>query len=165
MHCASIRSLKSGGRAAAISLGILAAAGAVGAANAAGASATAASSIALNEKAQLHRTSTTGHGLTLNEQGSASGRIRGAIYIHLNVGAIGRVSAEVNIYPSGGSLSGYASARYRVVGGQAVFSGTMSITRGSGRYAHAHASGLRFDGTIERVNDATTVEVTGELSY
>jgi hypothetical protein len=109
----------------------------------------------------------TGHpnGVKLNEQGSASGTINGAIYIHLNLSSQTRVSAEVNIYPSGGSLSGYGSASYRVEGANAVFSGTLSITRGTGKYAHARARGLRFSGSIKRVNDATTVAVSGPLSY
>jgi hypothetical protein len=123
----------------------------------------AARTLNLSESAHLHL---TGHsGLKLNEQGSASGSIRGTIYIHLNVSSQNRVTAEVSIYPSGGSLTGYGSASYRVDGANALFSGTLSITRGTGTYAHAHASGLRFTGTIKRVNDATTVEVSGRLSY
>jgi hypothetical protein len=100
--------------------------------------------------------------LTLNEQGSTSGSITGSIYIHLNVES-NRVTAEVNIYPSGGSLSGHASASYHVAGAYASFSGTMSISRGTGRYAHAHATNLRFAGSIRRIDDATAVEVSGKL--
>ena len=37
--------------------------------------------------------------------------------------------------------------------------------RGTGKYAHAHGSGLSFSGTIERSNDAVTVHVNGNLSY
>jgi hypothetical protein len=40
----------------------------------------------------------------------------------------------------------------------------MSITRGSGRYSHAHGSGLSFTGTIQRSNDAVTVHVNGKMS-
>jgi hypothetical protein len=120
----------------------------------------AARSVSLSERAQLHRTSS--HELTLNEQGSASGTIKGTIYIHLTVES-NRVTAEVNIYPSGGSLSGHASASYHVAGAYASFSGTMSISRGTGRYAHAHATGLRFVGSIKRVDDTTSVEVSGKL--
>ena len=64
----------------------------------------AARTITLNETGQLHRTSHAG--LKLNEQGSASGTIKGTIYIHLDVVSPNRVTAEVNIYPSGGSLTG-----------------------------------------------------------
>jgi len=121
----------------------------------------AANTISLNESGSLHLTSH--HGFHLNEQGSASGTIKGTIYIHLDVSSTNHVTAEVNIYPNGGSLTGYGTANYRADGGQATFSGTLSISRGSGSYAGAHASGLSFTGTIQRVNDATTVHLSGPL--
>lgn len=132
-------------------------------ANASGPSARSASSLQLNETAQLHRTSS--HGLTLNEAGTVTGSIRGTIYIHLKISSNSHVAAEISIYPSNGSLTGYASASYRSGGADATFSGTMSVSRGSGHYARAHASSLRFSGTIARVSDATTVKVSGGLSY
>jgi hypothetical protein len=107
---------------------------------------------------------TSKQGFTLNEQGSASGTITGAIYIHLHLTSTSKVTAEVSIYPSGGSLSGNGSATYRVEGAYAVFTGTLAITRGSGKYSHARASALRFTGTIQRRNDAVTVRVSGPLS-
>jgi hypothetical protein len=167
MSGALIGALKPGRRAVASAFGVAVAAGAIGvaAAGAAGPTGSAASTLSLNEKGQLHRTGTVAHGVKLNEEGSTSGAIRGTIYIHLDLAAPGRVTAEVNIYPSNGSLSGYASASYHVLGAYASFSGTMSITRGTGRYAGARASDLRFAGQIKRVNDATTVEVSGKLSY
>jgi hypothetical protein len=122
----------------------------------------AARTITLNESGQLHRTSHSG--LKLNEQGSASGTIRGTIYIHLDVVSPSRVTAEVNIYPSGGSLTGSSSADYRVDGGTASFTGTMSIDRGSGSYAGAHGSGLSFSGTIQRLSGSVTVHLSGKMS-
>ncbi len=133
-----------------------------GVAPAAGAGARAARTISLNESGRLHLTSK--HGFTLNEAGSASGTLGGSIYIHLDVAAINRVTAEVNIYPSGGSISGYAKADYRVAGATASFSGSMSVSRGSGSFSHAHASGLSFSGTVKRSNDAVTVHLSGALS-
>jgi hypothetical protein len=130
---------------------------------ASGATAHAARTISLSESGRLHITSH--HTTHLNFQGTASGTIRGSIYIHLNVTSQNRVSAEVSIYPSNGSLTGVSTANYHANGGQATFSGTMSISRGTGSYAHAHASNLSFSGTIQRSNDATTVRVSGPLSY
>jgi hypothetical protein len=118
--------------------------------------------ISLNETGRLQLTSH--HGFTLNEQGLTSGTISGTIYIHLNVVSTNRVTAEVNIYPSGGSLTGHASASYRPAGGIASFSGSMEVTRGSGRYSHAKGSGLSFTGTVQRSNDAVTVRVSGRIS-
>jgi hypothetical protein len=137
----------------------------LGTSSAAGTSATAARTISLNETGHLRRTSS--HGLKLNEQGSVTGTIRGTIYIHLNLGvAPNRVTAEVNIYPSGGSLSGSGSASYSVGvdGGTGNFNGTLSIDRGSGSYNHAHGSGLHFSGTIQRLSGAVTVHLSGSLS-
>jgi hypothetical protein len=124
--------------------------------------ATVARSLSLSERGQLRLTSKKG--FTLNERGSASGTIAGSIYIHLHLVSDSRVTAEVSIYPREGSLSGNGSASYRVEGGVAAFSGTLAITRGTGKYAHARASGLRFTGTIQRRNDAVSVQVSGPLS-
>lgn len=136
---------------------------ALSAGGASGATAHAARTLTLSESGKLHLTSH--HTTHLNFQGAASGTIRGTIYIHLNVTSPNRVSAEVSIYPSNGSLTGLSTANYRANGGQATFSGTLSIARGSGTYAHAHASALKFSGTIQRSNDATTVHVSGPLTY
>lgn len=121
-----------------------------------------ASTLSLSETGHLHLTSH--HSFTLNEQGSASGTISGTIYIHLNVVSTNRVTAEVSIYPRGGSLTGYASASYRPSGGVAYFNGTMSVTRGTGRYRGARGSGLSFTGTVQRSNDAVTVHMSGRMS-
>jgi hypothetical protein len=149
-----------------LSAALLAAVGVFGA-GASGASqghatAVAARTVNLNESGKLRLTSS--HGLKLNEQGTASGTIKGSIYIHLNVSSTNRVTAEVSIYPKNGSLTGNGSANYRVVGSAATFSGTLSINRGTGAYSHARASGLRFTGTIARKTDAVTVHVSGRLS-
>jgi len=122
-----------------------------------------ARTISLSETGHLRLTSK--HHLTLNEEGSATGTITGTIYIHLHIANNqGEVTAEVNIYPRGGSLSGTGSASYQVQGAYAVFLGKLSITRGTGSYAHAHASSLRFSGSIQRRNDAVAVRLSGPLS-
>ena len=121
-----------------------------------------ARAVSLNESGSLHLTSK--RGFTLNETGSATGTIRGAIYIHLHLVSNSRVTSEVNIYPSGGSLSGSGSASYQVNGGYASFAGSLSITRGTGSYGHAHAANLRFTGTIQRRNDSVAVRLSGTLS-
>jgi len=133
-----------------------------GAASCSAASAHLAGTLSLSETGHLHLTSH--HSFTLNEQGSASGTISGTIYIHLNIVSTNRVTAEVNIYPRGGSLTGYATASYRPSGAVATFAGTMTVARGSGRYAGAHGAGLSFTGTIQRTNDAVTVHVSGRIS-
>jgi hypothetical protein len=126
------------------------------------ATARVARTFSLNDTGHLHLTSH--HGFTLNEKGSASGTISGTIYIHLHVVSTNRVTAEVNIYPRGGSITGYANASYHPSGGVASFNGTMSIARGTGAYRRARGSGLSFIGTVQRTNDAVTVRVSGRMS-
>ncbi len=125
----------------------------------------AARTISLNESGRLRSTDRHPTINALNEQGSAAGTIAGTIYIHLHVVSNSKVTAEVNIYPRGGSLSGTGSASYHVVGGEAVFTGTLSIARGSGTYSRARASHLVFTGAIKRRNDAVAVHLSGPLSY
>jgi hypothetical protein len=126
----------------------------------------ASRTVALNETGQLHRTGSSAPTLNqpLNEEGTAAGTICGPIYIHLHIVSNSRVTAEVNIYPRGGSLSGHGSASYHVNGAYAVFSGSLTVTRGTGSYAHARASSLRFTGTIQRRSDAVAVQLSGPLS-
>jgi len=121
-----------------------------------------AGTVSLSDTAHLRLTSH--HSFTLNEQGTASGTISGPIYIHLNVVSTDRVTAEVSLYPSGSSITGYATASYRPSGGVATFTGTMNVERGTGRYRGARGSGLTFTGTVQRSNDAVTVHVSGRIS-
>jgi hypothetical protein len=118
--------------------------------------------VSLHESGNLHLTSR--HGFTLNEQGTGTGTISGTIYVHLKIVSTKTVTAEMNIYLKGGSITGEASAAYRREGATGSFAGSLSIVRGSGSYAHAHGSGLSFSGTIRRSNYAVTVHVNGTVS-
>ncbi|HEY3759520.1 MAG TPA: hypothetical protein VGL37_07140 [Solirubrobacteraceae bacterium] len=127
----------------------------------AGAPARTAGTLTLNESGNLHLTSK--HGFTLNEQGPASGTVRGTIYVHLQIVSTNRVTAEVSISPSGGSISGKATASYHKGSTMASFSGSLAISRGTGSYRNARGSGLSFSGTIQRSNDAIAVRVSGRV--
>ncbi len=179
MHNHSPRSAKLGGFRSAAALSVtalmaLAPAGlgyrskvggtaAEGGGRAADPSALAARTVFLNESAHLHLTSK--HGFTLNEEGSASGTVTGAIYVHLTLTSSTRVTAEVDIYPRGGSISGNGEASYHRAATTASFSGSMSIDRGTGSYDHVHGSGLSFSGMIqESKDDVITVHVSGSVS-
>ncbi len=122
-----------------------------------------AKTIALNETGHLLETSR--HNFTLNEEGSASGTAAGKIYVHLTTVSSTKVTAEINIYPHGGSLTGYGTGTYRRGAATISFSGSMSIERGTGSYAGVHGSGLSFSGTIaESSHDPITVHVSGIVS-
>jgi hypothetical protein len=125
-------------------------------------SARSARTISLNETGDLQLTSRKG--FTLNERGAATGTVKGTIYVHLRIVSTTRVTAEVNIYPNGGSITGYGTASYHREGVTGSFSGSLSIDRGTGSYNDAHGSGLSFTGTIRRSNYAVTVHVSGTVS-
>jgi hypothetical protein len=125
-------------------------------------SALAARVISLDESGNLSLTSR--HGFTLNEQGQGSGTVTATIYVHLKIVSTSRVTAEINIYPHGGSITGYGSAAYRREGATGSFSGSLSIERGTGSFDHAHGSGLSFSGAIKRSNYAVTVRVRGTVT-
>jgi hypothetical protein len=127
-----------------------------------GPTARAARTITVSELGQLHLVSK--HGFTLNEQGTASGTIKGTIEVQLKIVSSSHVTAEVTISPNRGSISGTATASYHKGEATASFSGSLSVNRGSGSYDHAQGSGLSFSGTIARSNEAVTVHVSGRLS-
>jgi hypothetical protein len=150
---------------AALALGAIATATVfgAGAAGAASPHARAARSVNLSDSANLRLQNK--HGIELQEGGTAKGNLGGPLYLQLRVTSTRSVSAQVQVYPKGGSIGGSAKAAYRVAGSTASFSGTMTITKGSGTYSKAKASALKFSGTIQRSNDAVTVHVSGPMSY
>lgn len=125
-------------------------------------SALAVRSVYLRETARLRLTSR--HGFTLSERGFATGTVSGTIYVRLTAVSSSRVVAQVSIYRRGGSISGHGSASYRRGSAQAVFSGSMSVDRGTGSYRGVKGSALSFDGTIARSNNAIGVQVAGRVS-
>jgi hypothetical protein len=122
----------------------------------------AARTVSLHETGNLRLTSK--HGFTLNEQGSATGTFNGTIHVRLTILSSNHVKAEVSISRSGGSISGEATASYRKSGASAGFSGSLSVSGGTGSYSHAHGSGLSFGGTIQNSNDAIAVHLGGSIS-
>jgi hypothetical protein len=145
---------------AALSAAVVLGAGAAGAASP---RATAARSLTLSDSASLRLQNK--HGVELKEGGTAKGTLAGPLYLQLKVTSTRSVSALVQVYPKGGSISGNAKASYSVNGATATFSGTLAITKGSGKYSKAKASALSFTGTIKRSNDAVTVHVSGKMAY
>jgi hypothetical protein len=148
--------------AAVAALGVLCFALSCGVSQAAAPPALLARTISLDETGRLHATSK--HEFTLQEQGSASGTFTGTIYVRLTLASTSRATAQIEITRSGGSISGSATAGYRKAREAATFSGTLTITGGTGSYRHVHGSGLSFDGTIQQSNDAITVRMSGRLS-
>jgi hypothetical protein len=113
------------------------------------------------DEAHLHVTGSEGE--MLNETGPATGSLPGTVRVRFSVGAT--VSGSFTIYPrGGGSISGRGTARLHSTGTYASFGGTMYVTHGTGRYAHAHGHGGLY-GTVNRHTDALVVQTTGRLAY
>jgi hypothetical protein len=121
-----------------------------------------ARTVSLHETGNLRLTSK--HGFTLNERGSATGTLSGTINVRLTIVSSDRVKAEVSISRNGGSISGEATASYHKNDVSANFSGSLSVSGGTGSYGHAHGSGLSFSGTIQNSNDAIAVHLSGPIS-
>lgn len=126
----------------------------------AGRDAHAARSLNATDTARLRYLSSSGS--SVYEEGYASGKLPGRVKVRLEVNAT--VTASFTIYASGGTLVGHGSGALHSSGVYASFGGTMTITHGTGRYAHAHGHG-GFYGAINRNTFAATVQTTGTLAY
>lgn len=96
----------------------------------------------------------------LNESGTAHGTFTAQLKAYLNVSAE-RVTAIFTIYPSGGSITGRASARFEVKGHTGYYGGYLTITHGTGAYRHASGKNIGISGTIDRISFALTVKAKG----
>jgi hypothetical protein len=129
----------------------------------AAASGRAARTTSVRESAALRLTSRQGS--TINERGSALGTFSGTVYVHLHFASSTKLTAEMNVYPGSSSLSGSGSVSYHVSHGEDLFDGALTITRGTGVYAHVHASRLALIGVVQRRDYGLSVELSGTLSF
>jgi hypothetical protein len=122
-----------------------------------------ARTIGVNDNGQLLRVHASGEIIT--EEGKVSGTLPGTATVRLDIGAE-VVTASFRITVQGvGSIVGHASARLSSPGRHASFRGTLSVTGGTGRYAHARGEGKLY-GVIERKSDDLTVQTReGTLHY
>jgi hypothetical protein len=104
-------------------------------------------------------------GEILSEVGPVSGTLPGAANVRLDVGSE-HVTASFTIrVRGGGSITGTGHATLHSSGRYTSFGGTLSVTRGTGRYAHAHGAGKLY-GVIERKSEDLTVQTReGTLHY
>jgi hypothetical protein len=118
--------------------------------------------VSVNDTGYLHLLHASGE--ILSEEGEVSGTLPGTAKVRLDVGTT--IRASFTIEPKGGgSISGTGHATPSSSGRYTSFSGTLTVTRGTGRYAHAHGSGKLY-GKIERVHDYLTVQTReGTLDY
>ncbi len=117
----------------------------------------------LNVKDEGHLHSVHSSGSELVEEGPVSGTVKGKVKVSFNIGAT--VTAKFTIYANGGgSISGHGGGALHSTGVYSTFGGSLTVTGGSGRYAHAHGNGT-LSGAINRKTYALTVQTAGKLYY
>jgi hypothetical protein len=120
----------------------------------------AANILRASDTAHLHYVSASGS--LLFDEGRATGTLPGSMRVHLNLGTT--FTGSFTIYASGGSIVGRGSAAPHGSGTYESFSGTLTVTGGTGRYVHAHGRGGLY-GTFDRENYALVIKTTGSLTY
>jgi hypothetical protein len=127
-------------------------------------SALRASLISVRDSSELHLVKAVGE--TLLEEGRVTGTLPGSVRTQVNINAAaGTATSHFTFYLRGGSLTGHASGvANHGQGGWESFAGTMWLSRGTGRYAHASGSGKMY-GALYRRNDRLKVQAIGRLRY
>jgi hypothetical protein len=121
----------------------------------------AAHVISVKEEGHLHMVGESGS--LIAEEGPVAGTIAGKVKVRFNLGAT--IAASFTIYArGGGSISGHGTGALHSTGLYSSFGGSLSVTHGTGRFAHAHGKGGLF-GVINRKTYALTVQTVGNLYY
>jgi len=123
--------------------------------------AVATSATSVNETASMHLVSHRGTKI-LNEEGQASGTLHGRITATIKIG-YAEATVTFTARSSSGTLSGTGVESYYVSGKIGYFSGHMTVTGGSGTYAHASGSSLKTTGLIHRTHYEAQMTVVGTL--
>lgn len=118
--------------------------------------------ISLIENASLRVTKTSGS--ILEAQGPVSGTLSGSLSLHTVVNSASRMTTSFVGAAHSGTLSGTTGLDYGVSGNTLYYTGTASITHGTGVYAHAHATGIHVEGTMDRKRRIVTIHISGRLS-
>jgi hypothetical protein len=123
-----------------------------------------ASTLNVTDTAHLHFLKESSSQLV--DEGAATGAVPGKVRVSFNLGVT--VSGTFTIYAHDGTIIGHGSGVLHKSESQSdvyvSFGGTMTVSHGTGRYAHAHGTG-GFYGVIDRRNYSATIQTTGTLSY
>jgi hypothetical protein len=114
------------------------------------------------DTAHLKYNAKLSEGATLIEEGSATGSLPGKMHAQLKVE--GTFSGTFVLSTSGGTLKGRGLAKPSGSGRYESFHGSLVVTGGTGRFAHAHGTAGLF-GVFDRVKFQVTVQTTGSISY
>ena len=115
------------------------------------------------DEAHMHYIKHRSSSSRLFEEGAARGTLPGSMNAYCSLGAT--FAASFTIYTNGGTIKGHGTATPHAGGGlYESFAGTLTVTGGTGRYAHAHGHAGLY-GAFNRRTYALTVQTTGSLSY
>lgn len=104
-------------------------------------------------------------GSTLIDEGHANGTIPGNVRVHFLYDGNPNVSAQITIYGKRGTIQARGSGRLSSPSSaNPSFSGTLSITGGSGRYSHARGAGKLY-GVFHRRSYGMVVQTQGSMRY
>ena len=123
----------------------------------------AARALRATDTAHLYKVSVSGSNLI--EEGKATGTLPGKMRATVNIGAT--ISGTFTIYVHGvGTITGHGTAIPHGSGRFESFKGSIVVTGGTGRYAHARGTTGLY-GTFDRESEdyALVIQTTGTLSY
>jgi hypothetical protein len=123
----------------------------------------AAATVSARDEGHLHLVKASGS--LLIDEGPATGTIPGKVRVRFTYNGNPSVSAQITIYGHAGTILAHGSGRLSSpTSPSPSFKGALSITGGTGRYAHARGSGEMF-GVFYRRSYAITVQTKGVLHY
>jgi hypothetical protein len=120
-----------------------------------------AASISVNESVTAKLVTHRG-GTVLNERGQGSGSFSCPLTIEINI-SYTHAKIVFNCPTSRGDLAGRGETSYYASGSIARFNGTLTVTHGTGSYAHATPSNLGITGSLRRGSYALQATVSGSL--
>jgi hypothetical protein len=97
-------------------------------------------------------------GSKLTEDGPVSGALSGSAKAELHLGAT--FTASFTIHTRNGSIVGHGQATPHGSGRYESFSGTLTASSGTGRYAHIHGHAGLY-GVFDRRTEKVTIQATG----
>jgi hypothetical protein len=121
----------------------------------------AARTMRATDKADLSYVRRRSKGSHLYEEGKAYGTLPGSVIARCDLGP--PFTASVTILTSAGEIRGRGTATPHASGLYESFAGTLTITGGTGRYAHAHGRAGLY-GVFDRRTYDIKVETTGSIS-